>query len=148
MNEYGVLTNRRRTLIALAHSLFFLALAVRGFDSPKAAFKLHGSSLDLGVGLVILYTTVISILVWLITISGCRPERMYFRLCAASATLGLLRTCFGDAALPAAQFLRILMLICAVVTGTWILHSYNPPPAIPNPSSRNSLFHRRRTAQA
>ena len=55
MNEYGVLTNRRRTLIALAHSLVFLALAVRGFDSPKTALLLHGSSLDLGVGLVILH---------------------------------------------------------------------------------------------
>ena len=124
MNEFAILTNRKRTLIALVHSLFFLAVAVHGFASPKTALALHGAGFGVGAALVGIYTTVASILIWLVTISKCRRERMYFRFCAASATLGLLRTLFGDATLPAAQFLRVLMLICAVLMGTWILRTF------------------------
>lgn len=52
---------------------------------------------------------------------------MYFGLCTYSATFGLLRTIFGDAALPADQYLRVVMLTSAVVVGTWIFRSFSQP---------------------
>ena len=36
MNEYGILNNRKRVLIALIHSVIFLGVATHGFVSPKA----------------------------------------------------------------------------------------------------------------
>jgi hypothetical protein len=48
-------------------------------------------------------------------------------LCAGSATFGLLRTIFGDASLPAAQYLRVILLTSAVVVGTWIFRSFSAP---------------------
>ena len=52
---------------------------------------------------------------------------MYFGLCTCSATFGLLRTIFGDTSLPAAQYLRVIMLTSAVVVGTWIFRSFSQP---------------------
>jgi len=49
---------------------------------------------------------------------------VYFVLCVGSATSGLLRTIFGDAAVPPAQYLRVIMLTSAVVVGTWIYRSF------------------------
>jgi len=77
--------------------------------------------------LVAIYLIVASILAWLVSISRCVAERLYFGLCASSATFGLLRTIFGDAALPAAQYLRVTMLTSAVVVGVWILRSFLRP---------------------
>ncbi len=50
--------------------------------------------------LIVIYLMVASILVWLVSISDVLGERVYFALCACSATFGLLRTIFGDAAIP------------------------------------------------
>jgi len=71
--------------------------------------------------------TVASILSWLVSISRCAKERLYFALCASSATFGLLRTIFGDVNLPAAQYLRVAMLTSAVAVGAWILRSITRP---------------------
>jgi len=128
MDEFAILTNRKRSVIALAHSVVFLGIALHGFASPKAAVSLHGPSVALGLLTVCTYVTVTSILAWLVTISRCVRERIYFSLCASSATFGLLRTLFGDAALPAAQYLRVTMLSCAVLMGAWILRSFSPEP--------------------
>jgi hypothetical protein len=68
---------------------------------------------------------VASILAWLVTLSRCFAERLYFSFCAGSASFGLVRTIFGDAALPAAQYLRVAMLSAAVLMGTWILRTYS-----------------------
>jgi len=38
MNDFGVLNNRRRALIALIHSLVFLGIAMHGFASPRLEF--------------------------------------------------------------------------------------------------------------
>jgi hypothetical protein len=126
MNEFAILTNRKRALIALAHSLVFLAIAWHGFASPKAAISLHGSGAVGSVVTLFIYATVTTVLTWLATISRCARERIYFSLCVCSATFGLLRTLFGDTALPAAQYLRVAMLSCAVLMGTWILRSFSP----------------------
>jgi len=127
MNEFAVLTNRKRTLIALVHSVVFLGIALHGFASPKAAVVLHGSGAATGIALIAIYLTVASILSWLVSISRCARERLYFALCASSATFGLLRTIFGDTGLPAAQYLRVAMLTSAVAVGAWILRSYSRP---------------------
>jgi len=127
MNEFAVLTNRKRTLIALVHSVVFWGIALHGFASPKAAVVLQGSGAAAGITLMAIYLTVASILSWLVSISRCTRERLYFALCASSASFGLLRTIFGDTGLPAAQYLRVAMLTSAVAVGAWILRSFSRP---------------------
>jgi hypothetical protein len=127
MNEFGILTNRKRVLIALIHSVVFLGIAVRGFTSPKAGILLAGFVATSDLMLIAIYLVVASILVWLVGVSRGAKERVYFVLCASSATFGLLRTIFGDAALPAAQYMRVIMLTSAVLLGTWILRSFSRP---------------------
>ena len=125
MNDFGVLNNRKRALIALIHSLVFLGIAIHGFASPKAGVLLLGAG---GTGdfiLIGIYLTVASILAWLVSLARCAKERVYFALCASSATFGLLRAIFGDTFLPAAQYLRVIMLTSAVVVGTWIFKSFS-----------------------
>ena len=123
--HFAILTNRKRALIALAHSLIFLGIASHGFVSPKPAAVLQGPGTTASVVSIALCFTVASILGWLVTISRCARERLYFALCAASATSGLLRTIFGDAVLPAAQCIRVAMLTSAVIVGAWILRSFS-----------------------
>jgi hypothetical protein len=122
MDDFAILTNRKRALIALAHSIVFLAIAVRGFASPRPPLG-QGSGLVPGAVLLVIYLTVGSILAWLTRLARCAKERTYFALCTCSAAFGFLRTLFGDAALPAAQYLRVAMLLSAVLTGLWILRS-------------------------
>jgi hypothetical protein len=127
MTEFTVLTNRKRAVIALVHSLVFLGIALHGFVSPRLALALHSPGAVSSMILVAIYVIVASILAWLVSISRCAPERLYFVLCTSSATFGLLRTIFGDAALPAAQYLRVVMLTSAVVVGAWIFRSFSRP---------------------
>ncbi len=123
MNDFAILTNRKRALIALIHSLVFLGIALHGFAAPKNGI-VRGSAPPSDFVLVMIYITVASILAWLAAISRCVSERLYFALCASSATFGLLRTAFGDAALPVAQYLRVLMLTSAVILGLWIFRRF------------------------
>ena len=127
MTEFAILTNRKRALIALAHSVVFLGVAFHGFISPRSALVLHAPGTVSGMILVGIYLIVASILAWLSAISRCAPERLYFVLCTSSATFGLLRTIFGDSTLPPAQYLRVLMLSSAVVVGAWIFRSFSRP---------------------
>ena len=129
MNEFSILTNRKRALIALVHSLVFLGVAMHGFASPKAGILLPRLAATADIVLIVIYLTVASILIWLVGVSGCAKERVYFAMCACSATFGLLRTVFGDVALPFAQYLRVIMLLSAVAVGTWILRSFFRPVA-------------------
>lgn len=124
MNDFGVLTNRRRAVIALVHSIAFLAIAFHGFVSPKAGI-LHRSGTTVDFILIAIYLVVASILVWLVGISRGLVERAYFALCAISATSGLLRTMFGDHAFPPAQYLRVFMLSSAVGIGILIVRSHS-----------------------
>ena len=124
MNCFGVLTSRKRALIALVHSVVFLGVALHGFLSPKAGV-LHSS----GVGdfvLLGIYLIVASILAWLVNVSRGLRERGYFALCASSATFALLRTIFGDSSIPAAQYMRVIMLSSAVAVGFNIVRSFSP----------------------
>lgn len=128
MNKFAILTNRKRALIALVHSFVFLAIALHGFVEHKAGI-LSGLAPASDYILVMIYMTVTSILAWLVGISRCMHERVYFALCATSATSGLLRMVVGDAALPVAQYLRVLMLTCAVLVGLWIYRFFSRPVA-------------------
>jgi hypothetical protein len=125
MNDFGVLNNRKRALIALIHSLVFLGIAMHGFASPKDGVLLPGSGATGDFVLIGIYLHVASILIWLASIARCATERAYFALCASSATFGLLRTIFGDATIPVAQYMRVIMLTSAVMVGGWIFHSFS-----------------------
>ena len=135
MNEFGILTNRKRAVIALIHSIVFLGIAFHGFVSPKAGV-LHGYGAMGDFILIAIYLAVASILVWLVSISRGLVERIYFALCAVSASSGLLRTIFGDHVVPPAQYLRVLMLSGAVGLGILIVRSHSRPAnvTVPLPS--------------
>lgn len=124
MNDFGVLNNRKRALIALIHSFVFLGVAGHGFLSPKVGI-LRGPIPIGDIVLIAIYMIVASVLAWLVSISRCTRERIYFALCTGSATFGLLRTILGDPAIPAAQYLRVILLSSAVVVGTVILRSFS-----------------------
>ena len=124
MNDFGVLNNRKRALIALIHSFVFLGVAGHGFLSPKVGI-LRGPIPTGDIVLIAIYMIVASVLAWLVSISRCTRERIYFALCTGSATFGLLRTILGDPAIPAAQYLRVILLSSAVVVGTVILRSFS-----------------------
>ncbi len=123
MDAFAILTNRKRALIALIHSVVFFLIALHGFASPRAAIVLHGDGAFAGFAMLSIYSIVSSVLLWLVTISRCAIERIYFAFCVSSASSGLLRIIFGDTALPAAQYMRVLMLTCAVITGVRIYRS-------------------------
>jgi hypothetical protein len=124
MRHFGVLTNRKRAVIALIHSIVFLGVAASGFVSPKLGI-LHGNGVTGDFVLIGIYLIVSSILLWLITISRGVVERMYFAVCAISAISGLLRTILGDHAVPPAQYIRVLMLTSAVAIGLGIVRYYS-----------------------
>jgi hypothetical protein len=126
MTDFAILTNRKRALIALIHSVVFLGVAMHGFLSPKAGV-LHGSGVVGDYVLLGIYSIVASILAWLVSISRGLTERLYFAFCACSASFGLLRTIFGDPTLPVAQYLRVAMLALAIMVGTSILRSLSTP---------------------
>jgi hypothetical protein len=149
MNDYGVLNSRKRAIIALMHSLVFLAVAGHGFVSPKLglvywlagsqpAKTAPGGATSGDFILVGIYLVVACILTWLVSLSRCAWERIYFALCTCSATFGLLRAVFGDAGIPAAQYLRVVMLSGAVGVGTAIVRSFTRPAAESALASKSS----------
>ena len=97
MNRYAILTNRKRAIIALVHSFFFLLVALMSFlGQPKAGLffsptKPAGDWAMLGI-----YLVVSTILLILVRVSTCARERLYFAFCATSASFGLLRILLGD----------------------------------------------------
>jgi hypothetical protein len=83
MRGFVILTNRKRALIALVHTVLFLVVAVLlsrnlvrplGLSSPVGSWALAG-----------IYLTVTVVLSILLKIAG-RAERLYFALCTASAS--------------------------------------------------------------
>lgn len=129
MNDFGVLTNRKRASIALLHSVVFLGIAIHGFVSPKPGILAPILVATADIVLIGVYLTVASILAWLVGISRCRIERLYFILCTGSASFGLLRTVLGDATLPAAQYFRVALLTSAILVATQIFRSFARPLA-------------------
>jgi hypothetical protein len=127
MDGFRILTNRRRTIVALIHTVVFLAVAVLqlALSRPMPRFALHAPTTVSSTIMVGIYSIVTVALLLLFRISSGFRERLYFALCATSASYGLLRAVFGDPSMHFAHYFRVLMLSCAVLVGTVILRSHS-----------------------
>ena len=124
--EYAILTNRKRAIIALVHSIVFGLIALRGIvnSSTVDPIWMNDSAGLRSVALLMIYLVVSSVLILLVRVSRSAKEKLYFAFCASSATMGLIRSIVGDQNLPASQYFRVLALLCAVLTGIVILRSH------------------------
>ena len=130
MDEFAILSNRKRVLIALIHSVFFLGLAVRGFAFPRNAFSSQGPGHIPSLVMLVVYGIVAIILAILTWFARSGKEKLYFMLCVASASFGFIRVLLGDSAMPPAQYLRVLMLASAVGVGVWIYRGHAVEPVL------------------
>ncbi len=129
VNEFAILTNRKRTIIALVHSIFFFALAAVMAASPRIGplwTRIH-SAPGSAIAQLLIYLIVSTILIVLTKVSICRMERLYFGCCATSASVGFFRALVGDPPLHAAHIVRVAMLAIAVVIGFMILREHAEP---------------------
>lgn len=127
MGEFSILTNRKRALVALIHSVIFLLIAFRQMMTALPAAGIWVPS-TVSVGTWVLcgiFVIVTSILLWLFLISRGRMEKLYFGMCTVSASSGLLRTAFGDQAFHAGLYIRVVMLTSAVLVGLVILRMHS-----------------------
>lgn len=135
MGDFAILTNRKRALVALVHSIFFLLIAFRQMlaATPAAGLWIL-SAVSTGTWILCsIFAIVSAILLWLFAISRGWMEKFYFALCTLSASSGLLRTAAGDAMFHVGLYLRVIMLTSAVLVGLLIvrLHSSRCPAAVP-----------------
>ncbi len=125
MDSFSILTNRRRAIIALIHTVFFLCIAaLQTALSHAAKFSLHGNKVTGGIVLLTIYIIVTTVLLILLRVADCATEKLYFALCATSAGLGFLRILLGDPVLHAGV-LRVCLLSGAVVVGVMILRIHS-----------------------
>lgn len=127
MDGFRILTNRKRAIVALVHTVVFLAIALvqLALSRPTPHFALHASTTVSSAIMVGIYSIVTAALLLLFRISRGFRERLYFALCATSASFGLLRAVYGDPPMHFAHYFRVLMLSCAVLVGTVIVHSHS-----------------------
>src|SRR5271165_493921 len=130
MDSFSILTNRKRAIIALVHTVLFLCIAaLQTALSHAAGFSLHGDRVVGGIVLLTIYTIVTTVLLILLNVADCATEKLYFALCATSAGLGFLRILLGDPVLHAGV-LRVLLLSGAVIVGTIILRRHSAAPVV------------------
>ena len=138
MNAFAILTNRKRAIIALVHSVVFLLIALRQMlaATPAAGIWVP-STVSTGTWVLCgIFAIVSSILFWLFAISRGWLEKAYFALCTVSATSGLLRTAAGDRAFHAGLYIRVVMLVSAVLVGLVIVRVHSDDvQAVPQPVS-------------
>jgi hypothetical protein len=72
-----------------------------------------------------IFAIVSSILLWLLIISRGWMEKFYFAFCTVSATSGLVRTAAGDQAFHAGLYIRVIMLVSAVLVGLVIVRMHS-----------------------
>ncbi len=129
MTGFSILTNRKRAIVALVHSIVFLLIAVRQMvAATPAAGVWIPSTVRPGTWVLCgIFAVVSTILLWLFAISRGWMEKIYFGFCTVSATSGLLRTAAGDQAFHAGLYIRVAMLVSAVLVGLLIVrrHSAN-----------------------
>jgi uncharacterized membrane protein YwzB len=132
MSNFVIITNRKRAIIALIHSVVFLLIAVWSLATSRtsAALTLQGPNVRAALLLAGIYLAVTSILLLLFLVARRSNERLYFGFCASSAGAGLLRAILGDPAFHAGQYFRVFMLVCAVFTGTVILRTHGQGPVV------------------
>lgn len=128
MRRYVILSNRKRVIIALVHTVAFLALAV--YTGTLVVRPLHAGSPASGWIIAGVYVGITSALLILAAISGNAIERIYFGLCTTSAGFGLARQILGDVGIPAAVYVRVAMLACAVTMGAVILREHRGGSAV------------------
>ena len=131
MGGFSILTNRKRAVVALVHSVVFLLIALRQMvaATPAAGVWLP-STVRPGTWILCgIFAAVSSILLWLFVISRGWMEKVYFAFCTISATSGLLRTAAGDQTFHAGLYIRVVMLVSAVVVGLMIVRRHSPTRA-------------------
>jgi hypothetical protein len=125
VDRFAIINSRKRAIIALVHSVFFLGVAaVQLAISHAMPLNIRGEKATAGMILLAIYLIVTAVLLILLRFSACAREKLYFALCAASAAFGLVRIVLGDAVLHA-NVLRVLLLFGAVVIGSGILRSHS-----------------------
>jgi hypothetical protein len=128
MDRFAIINNRKRAIIALVHSVFFLGVAgVQLAISHAEPLASRTGKMTGGILLLTIYVIVTTVLLILLGFSRCTREKLYFALCAASAGFGLVRIWLGDPVLHA-NVLRVLLLFCAVIIGTGILRRHSNTP--------------------
>jgi hypothetical protein len=118
---FVILTNRKRVIIALVHTVVFFALAI--YTSTLSVRPLISRSPASAWIMAGVYLIVSAALVALTAVAGASYERLYFGFCGASALLGLARQIAGDLRLHAAAPARVALLACAVLTGMALLRA-------------------------
>jgi hypothetical protein len=127
MDRFAIINNRKRAIIALIHSVFFLGVAgVQLAISHALPLSIRGQRATSGLILLAIYVIVTAVLLVLLRFSACKRERLYFALCAGSAGFGLFRIVLGDPVLHA-NIIRVLLLFLAVLVGTGILRAHSVP---------------------
>ena len=125
MDRFAIITNSKRAIIALVHSVFFLGVAgLQLAVSHAEAFSIHRAKIAGSIVLLAVYVIVTTILLVLLRYSHCTKEKLYFAFCAAGAAFGLVRILLGDPVLHA-NVARVLLLFCAVLTGAVILRNHS-----------------------
>ena len=127
MGRFSILTNRKRAVVALVHSIVFLLIAVRQMiaATPVAGVWVPSTVTPGAWILCGIFAIVSTILLWLLAISRGWMERFYFAFCSASATSGLFRTAAGDQAFHAGIYIRVVMLISAALVGLLIVKTHS-----------------------
>jgi hypothetical protein len=127
MGGFSILTNRKRAIVALVHSVVFLLVAVRQMIAANPAAGIWvPSTVSRGTWILCgIFAIVSAILLWLFIISRGWMEKLYFALCTISATSGLLRTAAGDQAFHTGLYIRVVMLVSAVLVGVLIVRAHS-----------------------
>ena len=131
MAGFSILTNRKRAIVALVHSVVFLLIAVRQMVAAQPSTGIWvASTVSRGTWILCgIFAIVSAILFWLLVISSGWMEKFYFGFCTISATSGLLRTAAGDQAFHAGLYIRVVMLVSAVIVGLVIVRMHSSLPS-------------------
>ena len=125
MESFSILNSRKRAIIALIHSAFFLAVAtVQTAITHAEPLSIHGRRAPGGLALLSIYLAVTAVLLLLLRASDCAKEKVYFALCTGSASFGLIRIVLGDQVLHV-NAMRVSLLACAVLVGLMILRTHS-----------------------
>ena len=129
MGGFSILTNRKRAIVALVHSVVFLLIAVRQMVAAQPSTGIWvASTVSRGTWILCgIFAIVSAILFWLLIISSGWMEKFYFGFCTISATSGLLRTAAGDQTFHAGLYIRVVMLVSAVLVGLLIVRMHSRP---------------------
>ncbi|MGB8581896.1 MAG: hypothetical protein WCD47_13805 [Candidatus Sulfotelmatobacter sp.] len=127
MGGFSILTNGKRAVVALVHSVVFLLIALRQMVAaePSAGIWVPSTVRPSTWILCGIFAVVSAILLWLLIISRGWMERFYFAFCAVSAGSGLLRTAAGDQTFHVGLYIRVVMLVSAVLVGMMIVREHS-----------------------